>query len=159
MGTERQKGKNLGPPNPAKVGAVKDLHPKHLISTAAMVSSRMNAVARTLSKGKRSTAASTTEAEDGGTLAGDVAAPPVEEPILLNKVNGCYDPVLCQCCFSRIPTSRRCRVKVPSSKIQDPELGNICGVAFCIECQLRWGSEDRAKCQMHRNGQANRAED
>ena len=78
--------------------------------------------------------------------------PQLQEEILLNKPNGCYDSVPCQSCISRIPTSHRCQVLVPGSKIKDPELGSICGIAFCFQCQLRWGSEDRTKCKFHYNG-------
>ena len=36
--------------------------------------------------------------------------------------------------------------------IEDPEIGRICGQAFCAACQETWGSENRTRCNLHLEG-------
>ena len=69
-----------------------------------------------------------------------------KEIMLSKDVHGCYEAVACQCCDSGIKTRHRCRLPALGSKVQDPEIGPICGLAFCCKCQSSWGSEDQTKC-------------
>ena len=71
------------------------------------------------------------------------------EPIVLDKLNGCYKSVHCEFCSSTMLTRHRCQHAVFGSTVIDRDLGAVCGAAFCAACQIKWKSEDRTRCCRH----------
>ena len=163
VGTENRKKSKAGPPDPTKIGAVKDLSSVSLASVETKITKMMNHVSQAQRHKTRKKRRQRIPSEDTNgkrkrsRRAGQrERIPPaqarVQEAITLQKENGCYKDVPCGCCGSGMLTRHRCREPVPGSGVIDPELGHICGTPFCIRCQLSWGSEDRTKCQMHLPG-------
>ena len=64
---------------------------------------------------------------------------------------GCFESEPCQCCESMLPTNHRCLESVPGSGIiEGSTKKEICGKAFCIECNMKWGvEENKTRCGFH----------
>ena len=85
----------------------------------------------------------------GGNSGNGVLPMPVE--LECDTVNNRFSDSACECCDSGLLTRHRCRVEDPNSRYfyresQGGPVTLICGKAFCVQCQLRWNSEDRVKC-------------